>query len=88
MFLIAYIIIGIFCGVLATLIFASNDFIKYVIVGVLGALIGGLISDLVGFSFQGRLGSLLICLISSILLLLLMLFTRPRLANNRRSPKY
>jgi len=73
-----FLIIGIIAGWVAGRITKGKGFGLFgnLIVGVLGALVGGFLFDLVGLSAYGVLGSLITATVGAIVLLLLLGFVK------------
>ncbi len=73
-----FLIIGIVAGWVAGRITKGKGFGLFgnLIVGVLGALVGGFLFDLVGLSAYGVLGSLITATVGAIVLLLLLGFVK------------
>lgn len=68
--LIGAIIIGILAGWIAERVMKRNHgLLTNLIVGVVGALLGGFLAGVLGISFGGFLGSLVISTVGAILLL-------------------
>ncbi len=77
--LIGAIIIGIFAGWIAERIMKRNDgLLTNLIVGIVGALLGGFLAGLLGISFYGWVGSLIISTVGAVLLLALLGAVRRR----------
>ena len=77
-----FLLIGIAAGWLAGQIMKGGDFglVGDLIVGVIGALVGGFLFSLFGLSAAGRLGSLITATVGAIVLIaLLRVINRPRL---------
>jgi uncharacterized membrane protein YeaQ/YmgE (transglycosylase-associated protein family) len=77
-----FLLIGIAAGWLAGQIMKGGDFglVGDLIVGVIGALVGGFLFSLFGLSAAGRLGSLITATVGAIALIaLLRVINRPRL---------
>ncbi|MGH7900994.1 MAG: GlsB/YeaQ/YmgE family stress response membrane protein [Thermodesulfobacteriota bacterium] len=73
---ISWIILGLIAGALAKMILPGKDpggFIVTIIIGIIGAVIGGYISTVLGFGTVSgfNLGSLVIAILGSIVLLLI-----------------
>lgn len=77
---IGAIIIGIAAGWIAEQVMhREHGLLTNLIVGLVGALLGALVADLLGFDFAGFWGSLLVSTLGAILLLFLLgLFRRRR----------
>jgi uncharacterized membrane protein YeaQ/YmgE (transglycosylase-associated protein family) len=71
--LIWFLIIGIAAGWIAGLIMKGRGFgmMGDLIIGAVGALIGGVIFDFLGFATTGLLGSLIMAVIGAVVLLFL-----------------
>ena len=71
--LIWFLIIGLIAGWLAGLIMKGKGFglVGNLIVGVIGALLGGWLFDLLGIGAHGLIGSLVAALVGAIILLFL-----------------
>jgi len=69
-----FLLIGLCAGWLAGQIVKGGSFglVGNLIVGVIGALLGGFIFDLLNIAAYGRLGSLVTALVGAIVLLLLL----------------
>lgn len=69
--LLSFLIIGLVAGWLASRIMRGGGFglVGDMIVGVVGAFIGGWLFDLLGLTIGGILGSLVMALVGAILLL-------------------
>jgi uncharacterized membrane protein YeaQ/YmgE (transglycosylase-associated protein family) len=75
-----FILIGLAAGWLAGLIMKSpgGGLLRNLIVGTIGALLGGFLSQLVGIHASGLLGSLLIATAGAVVLILLLrVLSRP-----------
>ncbi len=75
-----FILIGLAAGWLAGLIMKSpgGGLLRNLIVGTIGALLGGFLSQLVGIHTSGLLGSLLIATAGAVVLILLLrVLSRP-----------
>ncbi len=74
MYLLWFLLIGLIAGWLAGKVFRGRGFglIGDLIVGVLGALVGGYLFRLAGLATYGTLGSLLTAFIGAIVLLAIM----------------
>ena len=80
--MLSFLLIGIAAGWLAGQIMKGGGFglIGDLIVGVIGALVGGFLFGLFGLSADGRLGSLVTATVGAIALIaLLRVINRPRL---------
>lgn len=70
---IAWIIIGIVAGWLAEKIMKrSHGLLTNLIVGIVGALIGGFIANALGFAWGGWIGSTIVATLGAIILLFLL----------------
>jgi uncharacterized membrane protein YeaQ/YmgE (transglycosylase-associated protein family) len=70
---IAWIIIGIVAGWLAEKIMKrDHGLLTNLIVGVVGALIGGFIANALGFAWGGWIGSTIVATIGAVILLFLL----------------
>ena len=69
--LIAFLIIGLIAGWLAGMVMKGKGFgiIANMVIGVIGAFIGGFVFSLVGLSAHGFVGSLITATIGAILLI-------------------
>ena len=69
--LIAFLIIGLIAGWLAGMVMKGKGFgiIANMVIGVIGAFIGGFVFSLVGLSAHGFIGSLITATIGAILLI-------------------
>lgn len=77
--LIGAIVIGILAGWIAEQIMDRNHgLLTNLIVGVVGALVGGLLAGLVGIGFGGFIGSLVVSTFGAIILLAALAFIRRR----------
>jgi uncharacterized membrane protein YeaQ/YmgE (transglycosylase-associated protein family) len=77
--LIGAIVIGIVAGWLAEKIMKRNHgILTNLVVGVVGALIGGFLADVLDIEFGGWIGSLLVSTAGAILLLALLGFMKRR----------
>lgn len=75
--LIGAIIIGILAGWIAEQVMKRNHgLLTNLIVGVVGALLGGFLARTLGISFGGWIGSLVVSTIGAILLLLILGFVK------------
>lgn len=74
MYLLWFLLIGLIAGWLAGKVFRGRGFgvIGNIIVGILGALVGGYLFRMAGFTAYGTLGSLLTAFIGAIVLLAIM----------------
>ncbi|MDP1618377.1 GlsB/YeaQ/YmgE family stress response membrane protein [Phenylobacterium sp.] len=71
--ILSAIIIGIFAGWIAEKIMKRNHgLFTNLLVGLVGALIGSFIANLINFPFSGFIGSLLVSTIGAVLLLALL----------------
>jgi uncharacterized membrane protein YeaQ/YmgE (transglycosylase-associated protein family) len=71
--IIGWIVIGIAAGFVAEKIMKrDHGLITNLLVGVVGALLGGWIANLIGFSFGGWIGSFIVATIGAVLLLFLL----------------
>ncbi|MDP1986499.1 GlsB/YeaQ/YmgE family stress response membrane protein [Phenylobacterium sp.] len=71
--ILSAIIIGIFAGWIAEKIMKRNHgLFTHLLVGLVGALIGSFIANLINFPFSGFIGSLLVSTIGAVLLLALL----------------
>jgi len=73
---ISWIILGLIAGAIAKMVLPGKDpggFIVTIIIGIIGAVIGGYISTILGFGTVSgfNLGSLVIAILGSIVLLLI-----------------
>jgi len=75
-----FILIGLCAGWLAGQLTKGSGFgiVGNVIVGVIGALVGGFTFRLVGLAAYGLLGQLIVSTVGAILLLALLRFVHPR----------
>ncbi len=73
MSIIWFLVIGLVAGWLAGMITKGRGFGPFVnlVVGVLGALLGGLLFSLLGLSAHGMIGSLVMAVVGAIVLLFL-----------------
>lgn len=77
--LIGAILIGILAGWIAEKVMKRNHgLLTNLIVGVVGALLGGFLAGLMGISFGGFVGSLVVSTVGAILLLLILGAIRKR----------
>lgn len=77
--LIGAIVIGILAGWIAEQVMDRNHgLLTNLIVGVVGALVGGLLAGLVGIGFGGFIGSLVVSTFGAIILLAALAFIRRR----------
>ena len=73
MSILFWIIVGIVAGWLAVQIMGRNpSLITNLIVGVIGAVIGGFLANLLGFSWGGWIGSTIVATLGAIVLLFLL----------------
>lgn len=71
--IIGAIIIGILAGWIAEQVLKRNHgLVTNLIVGIVGALLGGFLAGLLGINFGGFIGSLVISTVGAILLLLIL----------------
>ena len=71
--IIGWIVIGIAAGFVAEKVMKrDHGLLTNLLVGVVGALLGGWIAGLIGFSFGGWIGSFIVASIGAILLLFLL----------------
>lgn len=71
--IIGWIVIGIAAGFVAEKVMKRDQgLLTNLLVGVVGALLGGWIAGLVGFSFGGWIGSFIVATLGAILLLFLL----------------
>ncbi len=75
-----FTLIGLAAGFLAGLVVKGHGFgiVGNLIVGVVGALLGGFLFNLVGLSATGRLGQLICALVGAIVLLFLLRFVKSK----------
>lgn len=77
--LIGAILIGILAGWIAEKVMKRNHgLLTNLIVGVVGALLGGFLAGLMGISFGGFVGSLVVSTVGAILLLVILGAIRKR----------
>lgn len=79
--ILGFLLIGLLAGWLANVIVRGSGMglLGNVVVGIVGALIGGLVFDALDISVLGNVGRFTVALIGAILLLLLVrAFERPR----------
>jgi len=72
--LIWFLIIGLIAGWLASLLMKSGrqGIVEYLVIGVIGALLGGWLFSLVGISAGGFIGSLITATVGAIVLIFLL----------------
>ncbi len=75
-----FILIGLVAGWLAGLIVkgTGNGFLLNIVIGIVGALLGGFLFGLLGLATTGILGSLICALVGAIVLLLIVGLFRKR----------
>jgi uncharacterized membrane protein YeaQ/YmgE (transglycosylase-associated protein family) len=78
--LLYFLLIGLAAGWLAGVIMKGGGFglLGDLVVGVIGALVGGFLFDVVGIGLGGLLGSLITATVGAIVLLFLIRFIRRR----------
>ena len=76
--LIWFLIIGLLAGWLASLLMKSGrqGLIEYLIIGVIGALLGGWLFGLLGISAGGFIGSLITATVGAVVLIFLLRMLR------------
>ena len=80
--ILTWLIVGLVAGVLASLVVGGYGIIADIVVGIVGAFIGGAIFRAAGWStpFEGLAGTIFVAFIGAIVLLLVLrLFHRSRL---------
>ena len=79
--ILTWLIVGLIAGVLASLIVGGYGLIADIVIGIVGAFIGGWIFRAAGWStpFEGLAGTIFVAFIGAVVLLLLL-----RLINRRR----
>lgn len=71
--LIGFLVIGLLAGFIAEKVMKSNHgLLTNLVVGVIGAYLGGFLANIIGISFGGFLGSLVIATIGAIVFLFLL----------------
>ncbi|TVR99781.1 MAG: GlsB/YeaQ/YmgE family stress response membrane protein [Phycisphaerales bacterium] len=80
MHIVWFLLIGLFAGFLAGVLTRGSGFgiVGNLIVGVLGAILGGFLFRLVGLASENLLGSLITATVGAIVLLFLLSFVGPR----------
>lgn len=79
--LLGFLLIGLIAGWIADMLVKNSNFglVGDLIVGVIGAFIGGFIFNLLGIDAYGLLGNIIMAVIGAVVLLLLLnAFTRRR----------
>ena len=77
--IIGWIVIGIAAGFVAEKVMKrDHGLLTNLLVGVVGALLGGWIAGMVGFNFGGWIGSFIIATLGAILLLFLLSLIKRR----------
>jgi uncharacterized membrane protein YeaQ/YmgE (transglycosylase-associated protein family) len=69
---IVWIILGALAGWIASIIMKKNKqmgAIANIVVGIIGAFIGGFVMDLLGIDYGGFLGTLLVAILGAVILL-------------------
>ena len=76
--LIWFLLIGLAAGWLASLVMkgARQSLLAYLVIGVIGALLGGWLFGLVGISAGGLVGSLITAFVGAVVLILLLRLLR------------
>ncbi len=75
-----FILIGLVAGWLAGLIVrgTGSGFLLNIVIGIVGAVLGGFLFDLMGLESQNRLGNLITALVGAIVLLLIVSLVRKK----------
>lgn len=75
-----FTLIGLAAGFLAGLVVKGHGFgiVGNIIVGIIGALLGGFLFQLLGLSTTGKLGELICAFIGAVVLLFLLKFVKSR----------
>jgi uncharacterized membrane protein YeaQ/YmgE (transglycosylase-associated protein family) len=78
--LIGFLLIGLVAGLLAGRLVKrrSSGYVEDLVVGVIGAVIGGFVFDRAGLGASGLLGSLISATVGAVILLVLLKFLRDR----------
>jgi len=78
MSLLWFLLIGLAAGWLASQIMKAGggDIVTYLIIGVIGALLGGFLFRLAGFAVVGELGNLIAATVGAVVLIALLRYLR------------
>ena len=76
--LIWFLLIGLAAGWIASMVMKSGrgGVLQYMVIGVIGALLGGWLFDLLGLGASGLLGSLIVATVGAIVLIALLRLLR------------
>ena len=76
--LIWFLLIGIAAGWIASMVMKSgrSSILQYMVIGVIGALLGGWLFSLLGLGASGLLGSLIVATVGAIVLIALLRMLR------------
>ena len=70
MSLIIFLIIGLIAGALASYIMGrKQDLLVYLLIGIIGAVVGGLLAGVIGIAAYGPIGQIIIATLGAILCL-------------------
>ena len=72
--LIWFLIVGLIAGWLASMVMKGGrrDLLTYLVIGVIGALLGGWLFGLVGLAATGLIGSIIMAFVGAVVLILLL----------------